>query len=318
MHAGRRGMLHAESLGLDASALCFQIDELGRATSSTDGVGICWATAEALSARPACYTVFATHFLELCRLPAIYSNIRNLHLRVSVHDVPGSGRQLRFLFKIASDQIEDEIVDLQYGIEVARMAAFPADIIDEARATGKQLRAQVSMQRRSGSRSSESSHGPESSHPRTRVPTTLLRGMRPTATAALPQLCNTFVQSCHTFADKGGNATVWPSLLAAFQKLDAQCASAAHPSAAASGSSRSVEPITNGLLQPSDVDEMKFDDDGVMHPPRGQPSLDQGSEDGQRADEEFSSAQAVDEQLSILTATPAMQQMERDGVAQIS
>lgn len=287
-----------------------QVDELGRATSSSDGVGICWATAEALSARPACYTVFATHFLELCRLPALYPNIRNLHLRVSIHDAPGTGRQLRFLFKVAAGEIEAETVDLQYGIEIARMAAFPADIIDEAREIGKKLREQVSMQRVNGSSASDSDHGPNSSHPRTRVPTTLLGGHRPAPVAALPHLRNTFVQSCHTFADKGGNATVWPSLSAAFQKLRAQHepAAAAAPS---STSHSSVEPITNSSHQPSDVDEIKIDDDGVMHPPGAQVISDIDAA-APAADSIGSHAMAeeIDDRSIVNASITAMQEME--------
>lgn len=59
------------------------IDELGRATCTTDGLAIAWATAEALAARGA-PTLFATHFPELARLGAMYPHVRHWDFEVRV------------------------------------------------------------------------------------------------------------------------------------------------------------------------------------------------------------------------------------------
>lgn len=57
------------------------IDELGRGTSSEEGVGICFSIAETLLKRKT-FTFFATHFLELTTMDSLYPNVENLHLKI--------------------------------------------------------------------------------------------------------------------------------------------------------------------------------------------------------------------------------------------
>jgi DNA mismatch repair ATPase MutS len=132
-------LLHVYVHALD----CVQIDELGRATSSLDGVGICWSSGEDLLRRPGCYTLLVTHFLELCQLSALYPSVRNLHLAVST-----SSASLRYLFKVGDGRMSPSTE--QYGIQLAQMAAFPASLIDEARATQQRLKAFVDQQHARG------------------------------------------------------------------------------------------------------------------------------------------------------------------------
>ncbi|CAK0814171.1 unnamed protein product [Prorocentrum cordatum] len=74
------------------------IDELGRGTAHADGVAICWAVCERLIELKV-YTLFATHFFEICRLQAVFPGFRNIHLRSTagagqgLHTDAGAGAQ---------------------------------------------------------------------------------------------------------------------------------------------------------------------------------------------------------------------------------
>jgi DNA mismatch repair ATPase MutS len=118
-----------------------QIDELGRATSSLDGVGICWSSSEALLQRPTCYTLLVTHFIELCQLATLYPSVTNLHLRI---EAPSASSRMRYLYKIASGAMSTDVE--QYGIQLAQMAGFPPHLITEARRTQQQLKQFVTHQ----------------------------------------------------------------------------------------------------------------------------------------------------------------------------
>jgi DNA mismatch repair ATPase MutS len=162
---------------------CVQIDELGRATASLDGVGICWSCAEALMRRPACYTLLATHFIELCQLPKLYRNVSNFHLQVAL-SAPGAESRnqrghrhrvrMRSLFKVAPGQLDNEMQ--QYGIQLAQMAAFPADAIAHARQVNAQLQHFVSQQRAQvgggggGSVQQQQGHGRHGAVPTSLIP----------------------------------------------------------------------------------------------------------------------------------------------------
>ena len=99
------------------------LDEIGRGTSTYDGVSIAWAVAEYLHDVIGCKTLFATHYHELCALAAARPRVRN--------------------FSVAVRQWQDEIVFLHklipgganrsYGIEVARLAGLPRSVLGRAR-----------------------------------------------------------------------------------------------------------------------------------------------------------------------------------------
>jgi DNA mismatch repair protein MutS len=99
------------------------LDEIGRGTSTYDGLSIAWAVAEYLHDAVGAKTLFATHYHELTELAEQLDGVRNL--RVSVKE---AGDQIMFLRKV-----EPGAADRSYGIEVARLAALPASVIERAR-----------------------------------------------------------------------------------------------------------------------------------------------------------------------------------------
>ena len=99
------------------------LDEVGRGTATFDGLSIAWAVVESLhkGARPK--TLFATHYHELTELEQLLPGVRNVH--VSVHE---AGNEIVFLRRV-----EPGSADKSYGIEVARLAGLPQDVIFRAR-----------------------------------------------------------------------------------------------------------------------------------------------------------------------------------------
>lgn len=99
-------------------------DELGRGTSTFDGLSIAWAIAEYIhESLPGARTLFATHYHELNALASRFPRIHNL--KVEVREADG---KVHFLHKIAPGY-----ADHSYGIEVAAMAGIPVEIIDRAK-----------------------------------------------------------------------------------------------------------------------------------------------------------------------------------------
>jgi DNA mismatch repair protein MutS len=99
------------------------LDEIGRGTSTYDGLALAWAVIEHIHDRIRAKTLFATHYHELTELADQMTGVRNLH--VSVKE---SGDQILFLRKV-----EPGAADRSYGIEVARLAALPMSVIERAR-----------------------------------------------------------------------------------------------------------------------------------------------------------------------------------------
>jgi DNA mismatch repair protein MutS len=100
------------------------LDEIGRGTSTWDGVSIAWAVSEHLHERVGCKTVFATHYHELTQLADEFVTVRNYN--VSVQEV---GDTILFLHRLKPGG-----ADRSYGIEVGRLAGLPAPVITRARA----------------------------------------------------------------------------------------------------------------------------------------------------------------------------------------
>jgi DNA mismatch repair protein MutS len=107
------------------------LDEIGRGTSTFDGVSIAWAVAEHLHDAVGCRTLFATHYHELQDLARERPAVRNL--TVAVREV---GDQVVFLRKLVQGG-----ASRSYGIEVAKLAGLPASVLARAREILKNLEA---------------------------------------------------------------------------------------------------------------------------------------------------------------------------------
>lgn len=97
------------------------LDEIGRGTSTFDGISIAWAVAEHLL-KMECKTLFATHYWELTELEETHSNVNNVHVAVQE-----AADQIVFLRKIVSGS-----TDKSYGIHVARLAGLPSTVLKRA------------------------------------------------------------------------------------------------------------------------------------------------------------------------------------------
>jgi DNA mismatch repair protein MutS len=98
------------------------LDEIGRGTSTYDGVAIAWAVTEALHNQIGCKTVFATHYHELTQLTEELEHVRNFN--VAVREV---GDEIVFLHRL-----EPGGADRSYGIHVGRLAGLPDAVVDRA------------------------------------------------------------------------------------------------------------------------------------------------------------------------------------------
>jgi DNA mismatch repair protein MutS len=98
------------------------LDEIGRGTSTYDGVSIAWAVTEYLHEEIGAKTIFATHYHELTQLGDLLPGVMNMN--VAVREV---GEEIVFLRRL-----EEGGADRSYGIQVARLAGFPADVIARA------------------------------------------------------------------------------------------------------------------------------------------------------------------------------------------
>ncbi|MEE8154540.1 MAG: DNA mismatch repair protein MutS [Phycisphaerales bacterium] len=97
------------------------LDEIGRGTSTLDGLSLAWAIAETLAQR-GCRTLFATHYHELTVVADRLGNVQNLH--VSVREW---GEQIIFLYRILPGR-----TDRSYGIHVAKLAGIPPQTVRRA------------------------------------------------------------------------------------------------------------------------------------------------------------------------------------------
>ena len=99
------------------------LDEIGRGTSTFDGLALAHAVARQLAEKTACYTLFATHYFELTRLSQAYKQIANVHLSAVKHK-----DSIVFLHAV-----EEGPASQSYGLEVAALAGVPAPVIQQAR-----------------------------------------------------------------------------------------------------------------------------------------------------------------------------------------
>jgi DNA mismatch repair protein MutS len=99
------------------------LDEVGRGTSTFDGISIAWATAEYISRKIRSRTLFATHYNELTELAQTLKGVKNYNVAVKEW-----GEEIIFLRRI-----EDGPADKSYGIQVARLAGLPDEVVSGAK-----------------------------------------------------------------------------------------------------------------------------------------------------------------------------------------
>jgi DNA mismatch repair protein MutS len=114
-------------------------DELGRGTSTYDGISIAWAIVEYLHEHPKAQarTLFATHYHELNDLEGVFARVKNFH--VTVKEV---GKEVIFLRKIKEGGTAHS-----FGIHVARMAGMPTPVLESAERTLKALENSQALER---------------------------------------------------------------------------------------------------------------------------------------------------------------------------
>ncbi|MFW6281702.1 MAG: DNA mismatch repair protein MutS, partial [bacterium] len=105
------------------------LDEVGRGTSTYDGLSIAWAVSEYINQKINARSLFATHYHELTQLEKIHESIKNHNVLVK-EDEEG----VHFLHKIVPGMASDS-----YGIEVAKLAGLPVDLIENANNILKKL-----------------------------------------------------------------------------------------------------------------------------------------------------------------------------------
>jgi len=98
------------------------LDEIGRGTSTYDGVAIAWAVTECLHNSIGCKTIFATHYHELTQLTEELEHVRNFN--VAVREV---GEEIVFVHRL-----EPGGADRSYGIHVGRLAGLPDPVVTRA------------------------------------------------------------------------------------------------------------------------------------------------------------------------------------------
>ena len=99
------------------------VDEIGRGTSTFDGLALAYAIARHLAESVRCYTLFATHYFELTQLAGAIPNVANVHLDAVEHR-----DRIVFLHRLEAGP-----ADRSYGIHVAHLAGIPKDVVRAAR-----------------------------------------------------------------------------------------------------------------------------------------------------------------------------------------
>ncbi len=108
------------------------MDEIGRGTSTFDGLALAGAIASHLHERSRAFTLFATHYFELTRFPEKHARALNMHVSAAE-----TGDDIVFLH-----DIQPGPASRSYGVQVARLAGMPASLVRQARATLESLEAQ--------------------------------------------------------------------------------------------------------------------------------------------------------------------------------
>jgi DNA mismatch repair protein MutS len=105
------------------------LDEIGRGTSTFDGLSLAWAVAKQLLEKNRSYTLFATHYFELTRIVDEFKHAANVHLDAVEH-----GNNIVFMHKV-----EEGAANQSYGLQVAQLAGIPRPVITAAKKKLTQL-----------------------------------------------------------------------------------------------------------------------------------------------------------------------------------
>ena len=105
------------------------VDEIGRGTSTYDGLALAYACALDLATRVRAYTLFSTHYFELTQLPELAPSATNVHLEAVEH-----AGEVTFLY-----QVQAGPADRSYGLQVARLAGIPEPVLHDAQTRLAQL-----------------------------------------------------------------------------------------------------------------------------------------------------------------------------------
>ncbi|WP_372880882.1 DNA mismatch repair protein MutS [Psychromonas sp.] len=105
------------------------MDEIGRGTSTFDGLSLAWACAEQLARKIQAYTLFATHYFELTSLPETIPELVNIHLDAVEH-----GDGIAFLHAV-----QEGAANKSYGLQVAALAGVPKEVVSNAKRKLQQL-----------------------------------------------------------------------------------------------------------------------------------------------------------------------------------
>ena len=123
-------MLETANILHNASASSLVIlDEIGRGTSTYDGLSLAWAITEHLAARVGCRALFATHYHELTELGSLLEGVFNLNVAVREYE-----DQVVFLHRIVPGA-----ADRSYGLHVAKLAGLPPEVMERANAVLNEL-----------------------------------------------------------------------------------------------------------------------------------------------------------------------------------
>ncbi|XP_032921644.1 mutS protein homolog 4 isoform X4 [Catharus ustulatus] len=115
------------------------IDELGRGTSAQEGIGICYAACEYLLNLKA-FTLFATHFLELCHIDALYPNVENYHFEVQhVRSSAGNKEKIAYTYTLSKGYTEEK----NYGLKAAEVSSLPSSITLDAKEITNHIAKQI-------------------------------------------------------------------------------------------------------------------------------------------------------------------------------
>uniref|UniRef100_A0A8C3HUZ1 MutS protein homolog 4 n=1 Tax=Chrysemys picta bellii TaxID=8478 RepID=A0A8C3HUZ1_CHRPI len=120
------------------------IDELGRGTSTEEGIGICYSVCEYLLSLKA-FTLFATHFLELCHIDALYPNVENNHFEVQhVKNSAGNKEKITYTYILSKGHTEEK----NYGLKAAEVSSLPPSIILDAKEITTHIARQILQKQR--------------------------------------------------------------------------------------------------------------------------------------------------------------------------
>jgi DNA mismatch repair protein MutS len=102
------------------------LDEIGRGTSTYDGISVAWSTLEWIANKIQARTLFATHYHELTRLDQELPGVANAHMAVDRSDTEEE-KKLRFLYELQNGPSNES-----FGVHVARLAGLPAPVVERA------------------------------------------------------------------------------------------------------------------------------------------------------------------------------------------